>query len=459
MRVYDDLYGLVEFNEYERQTIDHPMFQRLRRVKQLALAEYIFPGATHSRFSHSLGVADLMKRLASKVLGASWERDDKDPRSPLSTLRMAALLHDIGHLPLSHSLEDAYEAQIGYTSELPKELTPLEAPKDERQKLHELLSKLVITKSPLAERLGELNFNAQDIGAIVTGGHQKILYNQLLHSDLDVDQMDYLLRDAKATGINYGEYNLSYLLNNIRQDKTTHVLFVDEKALHTVEHFILAKYFYFLQILYHKKRDIYERLAAVCAQWLIEDKELQLNLPSLTELPQCIKSGEFSHLDDHRFFAALRQFQKKLKENDIRRRICSILLDRHHVGVLTTEKMVKVDILQPENETEDAHAVIENEYSQEMKALQGQNLFEDTELENTSFSPFVRHEVSFYKPSSETEKRKPEEGPNPETIKVGLGKRRALSEINTLPQSMIPPLTEYITVLYRYYYYPDNLLR
>ncbi len=236
MRIYDDLYELIEFSDGEKEVIDLPCFQRLRRVGQTSLAHYVFPGATHTRFPHSLGVAHLAGRVADKLQPKHLDEED------CRLLRIAALLHDLGHLPLSHSLEAVYENEIGQakkanaakdefslvppsigsTSDVQKNGSELmnyfmkycecdDDPPKERNKPHEALSAYLIkNEKQLASRIENYNVAPADVASLVLGRHPKVYLNQLLHSDLDVDTMDYLRRDAKATGINYGEFALSY---------------------------------------------------------------------------------------------------------------------------------------------------------------------------------------------------------------------------------------------------------
>gem|GEM_PF-3946779 len=466
MRIYDDLYGLIEFEDREKEVIDHGYFQRLRRIQQLALAHYVFPGATHTRFSHSLGVAHLMNQLLECIDPAA-KFINRDVRSQL---RMAALLHDVGHLPLSHSLEQAYHPEYRQaltesmkereTSLLPNEerkrakrpkvspqlrrlieASPANESEDGRIQLHEILSRLVITDSPLTSKLELQSYDVEEIASMVVGKHREVHLNQLMHSHLDVDKMDYLLRDAKATGINYGLYNQSYLTHNIRIHHKFGVLYVDEKALHTAEHFVLANYFYYLQLLYHKKRDAYERLAALCARWMIEEDLL----PSLEELPGCIRDGSFAELDDPHFVSKLREYRQNLRSNSIKFKVASIILDRKHVNSLSAERVMDWS-------GSDPHDLVRGKFPAEYdKAVDG-NVLESMVLKKSRFSPDVSEAVHFYEHPETSRKRCPERGPEyyPDTIKVSVS--GSLKPINEMSESVISKLAALKTVLNRYYY-------
>ena len=217
--IYDDLHGVVRLWRHERRLIDSPWFQRLRRIRQLCLAHLVFPGAEHTRFAHSIGVLHLASKVGEKLKGYVTEQE-------LCELRAAALLHDIGHFPFSHTLESVYKdlAKPDVTAHSePKGGAQEQEPGSEEDNgdddppaFHELFGRRVISETPdedgITRILKEEGLDPNSVGAIVVGAHENVLLNQIVHSDLDVDQPDYLLRDAKETGSSYGQYDLDYLI-------------------------------------------------------------------------------------------------------------------------------------------------------------------------------------------------------------------------------------------------------
>jgi len=474
VRIYDDLYGLIDFSEKERDVIDHPYFQRLRRINQLALAHYVFPGATHTRLAHSLGVAHLMQKvienLANKsVKGRAIEINEDEERN----LRTAALLHDIGHFPLSHSLESVYEGELENLVKdaerkvinRDQDFSALErylAGTMEQNDLHEGLSAFLVMSPRLATVLGEV-CEPEDVAKIILGKHPKTCFNQLIHSDMDVDSMDYLRRDAKATGINYGEFSLSYLLGNLelRESSTRPTLLcVNEKALHTVEHFVLARYFYYLQILYHRKRRIYDHLTHICAKWMLDDGYL----PTLKRLDRWILDGPFEGFNDYYFFTQLARYANRRRSSSVKAALCRILLNREHIRL----EYNKVEMRRAEN-----FASLKDRALDRVKQLRRSNLLEEKDIKDPIGNshpdfPLVIETRELYADVKKTNKKLSEQAEDikgrimpveeRDTIKVAR-KSGHIVNINSMKESLIRQLAGHCTVLVRYYYIPKDRMR
>jgi len=481
VRIYDDLYGLIDFTDEEREVIQHPYFQRLRRVSQLALAHYVFPGATHTRFSHSLGVAHLAGLLAHE-LGL--------PIAERRLLRIAALMHDIGHFPLSHSLESVYETELNRRlvppnlsdgTTLPPQIDFLDysATSEQRPSPHEIMSSHLVTHSSIADRVRDCGVDPTEVAQLIRGHHQSVHLNQIVHSDLDVDTMDYLRRDAKATGINYGEFALTYLLRNLSleiAEDDIKLLCVNRKALHTVEHFVLARYFYYLQILYHEKRLIYDYIAQIIAKWLL-DKGL---LPGINELGEWIGSGLFSRFDDHYFMQRIHDWLDNSHDTSpspVQRKLCEVLLNRRVVSEkIGREYSLLHDSQQNDvGEYEAERRTILREYQEsylhegsdfvEKNKLSERNLLADEEIRAAIESdhplfPLVIEKRPIYRTYMETRLKARDQSPKPnpllekETIKVLVeetGNRR-VKNINELDYSMVEWLSKRTVFLLRYYF-------
>lgn len=217
--VNDPVYGFIRFPEPELiQIIDHPWFQRLRYIKQMGLAQMVYPGAVHSRFAHSLGACHLMGKaldeLAAKGIATNKE-------SYLAA-RFAALLHDIGHGPFSHSLEHSLVSVS-----------------------HEVLSQLIMQRLN-DETSGMLGPALQ----IFSHNYPGKYLHQLVSSQLDVDRMDYLNRDSFYTGVSEGVIGYDRILQmlTVRDNE----LMVEEKGVYSVEKFIVARRLMYWQVYLHK---------------------------------------------------------------------------------------------------------------------------------------------------------------------------------------------------------------
>lgn len=244
-RIRDPLYGFIPLTEEETKIIDTPLFQRLRRVHQLALTKYVYPSAEHSRFVHSLGVM----HCATQILAGVMEhRETKISARPVEgtirMLRYAALLHDIGHLPFSHAVEGQWLQGLK----------------------HEDVSMFIIENyQPIADIISQDRFQVEckDVAALL-GKMPKAryrLYHEIVSGQLDADRADYLLRDSHCCGARYGEYDFPRFLQIFaarEDDNGTLSLCVDEKDLPVAESLLIARYHYNLQIPYHRTRSGYD---------------------------------------------------------------------------------------------------------------------------------------------------------------------------------------------------------
>jgi len=206
--------------------IDSNEFQRLRRIKQLGLALFTYQGAEHSRFTHSLGVLHLMTRVLDR-LGEKY-RIDEEARA---AARAAALLHDIGHGPFSHVMEKVLNFH--------HEAWTVEAVTSSDTEVGEVLRSF----SPsLPRRIAE----------IIEGRFRPAFLAQLVSSQLDVDRMDYLLRDSLMTGAKYGYYDLEWVINAIEVDEASDRIYVSARGLYAVEEYLQARYYMFRQVYFHR---------------------------------------------------------------------------------------------------------------------------------------------------------------------------------------------------------------
>ena len=206
--------------------VDTPEFQRLRRIRQLGLAYFTYQAAEHSRFAHSLGAFHLATRILER-LGQKYNISDEDRTS----VRVAALLHDIGHGPFSHVVESI----LGFHHE---QFSIDAVASDET-----VLGRTLRTFSP------EI---ASNVAAIIRGdfGHRSL--GQLVSSQLDVDRMDYLLRDSLMTGAKYGIFDLEWIIKSIQINESEDHLYVSAPGIYAVEDYLQARYYMFRQVYFHR---------------------------------------------------------------------------------------------------------------------------------------------------------------------------------------------------------------
>ncbi|MCA9508460.1 MAG: HD domain-containing protein [Myxococcales bacterium] len=264
-QIRDPIHGVIYLNSQERAVIESHAFQRLRGIKQLGFADFAFPGATHTRFAHSLGAMNFAGKMFDRIMAKSTIN-----QTSLSlfrqVVRLAALLHDVGHPPLSHTTEM---------------LMPLKTPsqtskKNERVK-HEDYSLSIILNSSLTECIKK-NFGSDMaimVAALLAKDSQNNFFavanidyspllRQIISSEIDCDRMDYLLRDSFYCGVNYGKFDSDWLVENLLYiiDHKKAYLAIKARALFAFEDFLLSRYHMFLSVYLHHTPVIMEKMLA-----------------------------------------------------------------------------------------------------------------------------------------------------------------------------------------------------
>ena len=206
--------------------IDTAEFQRLRRIKQLGLGLYTYQGAEHSRFTHSLGALHLMTRILDQ-LSDRHQIAEQDH----AAARAAALLHDVGHGPFSHAMENVLGVH------------------HEKLTMQTVLSRETELGRTLSEYSAEL---PERVSAIIEGTFKPAALAQLVSSQLDVDRMDYLLRDSLMTGAKYGLYDLEWIINALQIDEEGDRIYVAARGIYAVEEYLQARYYMFRQVYFHR---------------------------------------------------------------------------------------------------------------------------------------------------------------------------------------------------------------
>jgi HD superfamily phosphohydrolase len=243
--VVDSIHGDIHLTDREVRVIDTPSFQRLRQLKQLAMAQMVYPSATHTRFAHSVGALGTMMRIIEKA------KENKIPLCDEEHLRLAALLHDVGHYPYSHLMERVdsvklTEEQIGEEGRKTLDVKRSAYPEHD-----EVGAVIVESQSDIVKALGGER-EARAVAARLTRSTtDDVQSSKFIHSSLDMDRLDYLLRDSHATGVPYGNIDINYLLNSLNISPSAVVGFT-HKALPAVEQFLFARFFMHQVVYYHK---------------------------------------------------------------------------------------------------------------------------------------------------------------------------------------------------------------
>ena len=215
--------------------LDSKEFQRLRRIRQLGGDFQVYPTAEHSRFSHSLGVYEIVRRMVTDVKSLCVELTEYEK----VCVMLAGLLHDVGHGPFSHAFEHiTNHSHEEYTAKIILGNTELNA-----------ILRNVSEKLP------------QDIVSIIQHTHENDILNQIVSGQLDADRMDYLLRDSYFTATSYGQFDLERILRTMRVRKTAEgrkVIVVKYTGIHSVEDYIMARYQMYWQVYYHPVARSYE---------------------------------------------------------------------------------------------------------------------------------------------------------------------------------------------------------
>ncbi len=271
--IYDPIYGFIKLNPIEWEIICSPFYQRLRWIKQLGFSCYVFPGAEHSRFHHSIGVMFNAHKILESCGRAVTEKELMDPKCLTEeciyhkSLRLAALMHDLGTFMFSHTTEMAY-IDYGDTTHLKNG----KGLPDDHENLGSSIIKNTDYEGGITFILKKYGINPQRISDLVKGVDESILANQILHSEVDCDRMDYLLRDAHYTGLSYGSYDRDYLLYHF-QVKTIDnhdILTIRHNALTCVEDFLTSRFAWYSQVIRSPRGAKFDSIAERVCFYLLE---------------------------------------------------------------------------------------------------------------------------------------------------------------------------------------------
>lgn len=320
--INDPVYGFISIdNDLVFDLIQHPIFQRLRHIRQLGLADLVYPGANHTRFQHALGAMHLMRRVLEAFRGKGIEISNRE----FVSAQIAILLHDIGHGPFSHTLEETLLPHVK----------------------HESISYQLMLKLN-KEFNGELELALK----MFRNSYARKFFYQLVSSQLDIDRLDYLRRDCLFTGVMEGSIGVDRIISmlTVHDDQVV----VEEKGIYSIEHFLNARRLMYWQVYLHKTAVSAERLLVniikraqyigdlPCSDALKIFIQNNYTIEDFSQKPSILYA--YSQLDDNDVWGAI----KLWKDNDdaILSKLCMMLLERDlfqiQIGGPVKQKLEKV---------------------------------------------------------------------------------------------------------------------
>jgi len=261
--IRDPVHGYVKMTEVERELIDSPFVQRLRRIHQLAGSYLVYPGATHTRFEHVVGAMHVAGQIAE-----SLARDSEMPADQIQEVRIAALLHDVGHGPFSHMYEEVLS--------------------ESNRASHEDISQRVILETSIRDILNRNGFSPKKMSEFAVGRQRtkSPFMNEIIAGSLSADMMDYLPRDSYFTGVEYGKVDAQRVIDSLHVAEGH--LVIDDAALYAFEALLLARYEMFKAVYFH-------RTVRAAEVMLVRSMKLSDSVLGLTDLSDL---GRYLELTD-----------------------------------------------------------------------------------------------------------------------------------------------------------------
>lgn len=227
--ITDPIHKYIPITDLEKKLIDTEFFQRLRKIRQLAGAHLVYPSAQHTRFEHSIGAMHLAGLAAESLLNKGYITCKEDVES----LRIAALLHDIGHGPFSHLFEEVLRE------------------KESNKINHEIIGKRIIKETIIIDILEKYGYDGDYVCKLSFGESKKMFYDEIIAGSLSVDIMDYLPRDSFFTGAEYGKVDYHRLISSLEVLSNGH-LGIDKSAINSLESMLISRYQMFKAVYFHK---------------------------------------------------------------------------------------------------------------------------------------------------------------------------------------------------------------
>jgi len=279
IEIMDPIYGLLKLNDVEREIVDTAEFQRLRRIKQLSSANFVYPSANHTRFEHSLGAMHLAGVMGEVLTNKGYISSDE-----IQKLRLAGLLHDVGHGPFSHLFEDAVSKKYKTN--------------------HEEIGRRIITESSISDVIKKYGYDPVEVAQLANGIYPNNPFmNAIIAGPLSADLMDYIQRDSYYTGAIYGRVNVMKIINSMHVYNNQ--LCIEKDAVSAFEGMTIARYEMFKEVYFHKT----SRAADVMLRHAIE---LYDNITSFAD-PKDLK--HYIELTDDILIATILKSEEKEAQN------------------------------------------------------------------------------------------------------------------------------------------------
>ncbi|MCD9186301.1 MAG: HD domain-containing protein [Pyrinomonadaceae bacterium] len=326
-QIMDCVHGVIGLSELETRIINEvEIFSRLRNIKQLGLAHFVFPSADYSRFSHSLGVCHITGKILETLRNNGAKISDKE----IQMYRLAGLLHDIGHYPFSHATEHALKDNYTNRRLIKDKGTsdPVNESKEEASKspyTHERLGKEILERD---EKLKEL-IGTYGKGIKVSDIHEifnktkELRFTKVVSSDLDADRIDYLLRTSYHTGLPYGNVDIDYIVGQMRIDKNN-LICLTSKAMRSADHMFLGRFFDYQQVPFNK--------TVVALEWLLKDIITELVNSEKIDgtrdtIEKMIENKAWANFDDSYVIERVKQLESETT-NEVIKQKCQAILHR-----------------------------------------------------------------------------------------------------------------------------------
>lgn len=322
LQIRDPLHGVIFISPHERHIIDSQVFQRLRNIKQVGFADFAFPGATHTRYAHSLGAMHFASQIFDRIFSES-SLSVLEHKRFRQLVRLAALLHDLGHPPLSHTTEMIMPTLGELSGDF----------RESRQANHEDYTLLLIRESELGALINtyfsDLELSAEHVARLIQKDFKDSYFyvnnidygpvlSQIISSEIDADRMDYLLRDSFFCGVNYGKFDSHWLIENlisVIQDGSAY-LGLRARAIFAFEDFLLSRYHMFVSVYLHHTPVIMEKML----ERFFIDCPKDFTLPARPEA--------YIALDDIDLWQALRKSSNEWARRIVRREPYVMLVER-----------------------------------------------------------------------------------------------------------------------------------
>ncbi|MCB0394911.1 MAG: HD domain-containing protein, partial [Bdellovibrionales bacterium] len=338
MEIRDPIHGSIEFTPKEVAVLESPAFQRLRSIRQLGFGEFSYPGGTHSRFLHSIGVGHIAGNAFDTIFRGYPFGNEANKWRLRQTVKLAAMLHDVGHGPLSHT-----------TEEVMPELSKLEVKVlkgSERQATHEDYTIKFITDSPLTK---EITNQFPDVDPVCVAAlinrsiecdesyfqigevNLRTILSQIVSSELDMDRMDYLLRDSYFCGINYGKVEMEWITSNLTHYRVGNKLHLalGRRAIYTFDDFLVSRHHMYLMVYFHHKALVYDEML----HRYLTSKDCSFRLPS--------DINQYLDCDDYLLHRHLRDSENEWARRISRRQPYRMVFELHAAESFDQPKVAK----------------------------------------------------------------------------------------------------------------------